>query len=153
MYWQHLFKKLQEARDSSSSSLLMRYNICKPWKTTSTLKQTRTTTIFSFGYKSCTWSCFGLFCWQNPCSSCKVELTWLFFLNIFSSNFVLRLPAVVLTNHCQNYTAFFLCALLKVATFFFLGNCFSHWKCICVVYFSCSNVVNSKVGKQANSYP
>ena len=50
-----------------------------------------------------------------------VELIWLFSLNILSFNFVLRLPAVVITNHCQSYTVFFaLCALFKVAMFHFL---------------------------------
>ena len=53
-----------------------------------------------------------------------VELTWLFFLNILSFNFVptprksfrftrlrrsyVNRPVVVLTNHCQSYTAFLL---------------------------------------------
>ena len=37
-----------------------------------------------------------------------VKLIWLLFLNIFSFNFVLRLPAVVLTNHFQSYSAFLL---------------------------------------------
>ena len=37
-----------------------------------------------------------------------VEMIWLLFLNILSFNFVHRLPDVVLTNHCQSYTTFYL---------------------------------------------
>ena len=36
-----------------------------------------------------------------------MEMIWLLFLSILSLNLVLRLPAVVLTNHCQSYTVFF----------------------------------------------
>ena len=34
-------------------------------------KQTETTTIFSFGYRSCAWPRSGLFSWQKPCSGCN----------------------------------------------------------------------------------
>ena len=80
--------------------------------------QMGTTIIFSFGYQSCTWPRSGPFCWQNPRSSCKSHI----FLNMLSFNFVstpnksftftkfrrncVNRLAVVLTNHCQSYTAF-----------------------------------------------
>ena len=81
-----------------------------------------------------------------------VDLIWLLFLNILSFNVVaaprksLRFtrfirsyvnhPGVVLTNHCQSYTAFLLdvrCSKLP-----------------CSKYTCCSNVVNSKVGRETN---
>ena len=68
-----------------------------------------------------------------------VELVGLLFLNTFSFNFAptpnkplgftrfrrsyVNHPAVVLTNHCQSYTA--LCALFKVARFLFFCSCLS----------------------------
>ena len=86
-------------------------------------KQTGTTTMFSFGYQSCTWPRSNPFCWQTHVLFVTVELIWLLFLNILSFNFVptpskcLRLkrfrksyvnrPDVVLTNH-TSYTAFLL---------------------------------------------
>ena len=83
-----------------------------------------------------------------------MELIWLLFLNTLSFKFVptprksLRFtrfrrsyvnhPAVVLTNCYQNYTAF----LLDVY--------YSKWSCsfFIVEHTCCSNVVNSKVGRQ-----
>ena len=69
-----------------------------------------------------TWPRSGPFCWQNPCSV-AVELIWLLLL-IFFFNFVptsnkslkftrfrrsyVNRTAVVLTNHCQSFTAFLL---------------------------------------------
>ena len=81
-----------------------------------------------------------------------VDLIWLLFLNILSSNFVVtprkflrftrfirsyvNRPVVILTNHCQSYTAFLLdvrCSKLP-----------------CSKYTCCSNVVKSKVGRETN---
>ena len=83
-----------------------------------------TTTISSSGYQSCNWPCSGPFCWQNPCSGCNsgfdlvVVLEYTFFqlfatprkslrFTRFIRSYVNR-PVVVLTNHCQSYTAFLL---------------------------------------------
>ena len=81
-----------------------------------------------------------------------VEWIWLLILNVLSFNFVLRFPAVVLINQMSKLHCYFAwCALLKVATFPFFpisrnDNAFS--LSIIVEHNCCSNVVNSKVGKQ-----
>ena len=69
IFFLNILKKLQarRGRDSSPSSLLISYNTQAFWRTTS-FKQTGTTTIFSFGYESCTWERSGSFCRKNPCS-------------------------------------------------------------------------------------
>ena len=83
-----------------------------------------TTTISSSGYQFCNWPRSGPFCWQNPCSGCNsgfdlvVVLEYTFFQlcaaprkSLRFTRFIrsyLNRPAVVLTNHCQSYTAFFL---------------------------------------------
>ena len=41
----------------------------------------------------------GPFCWQKPCSGCNSGID---LVAVFSFNFFLRLPAVVLTNNCQS---------------------------------------------------
>ena len=69
-----------------------------------------------------------------------VDLIWLLFLNILSFNFVatprkslrftrfirsyVNRPAVVLTNHCQSYTAFLLDVRCSKLRFPFLCSCF-----------------------------
>ena len=75
-----------------------------------------------------------------------VEWIWLLLLNILSFNFFLRLPAAVLSKQWQSYTAF----LLEVATFLFFPAVSSNNSAfICLFYFCSSNIVNSKMGKQA----
>ena len=97
-----------------------------------------------------------------------VELIWLFLLNILSLNFLqkpnksLRLwkfrrsyvhrSVVVQTNHCQISTAFLLdgrCAKWPHSFFSFFCGCLSPTIVHLRNLFCCSNVVNSKVGKQA----
>ena len=58
-------------RGRKPSSLLMRYNIHSFWRTTVTDQANGTTTIFSFGYLSCTWPRSAPFCRQNPSSGCN----------------------------------------------------------------------------------
>ena len=54
-------------------------------------KQAGTTTIFLFGYQSCTWKRFGPFCRINPCSGCNsginlvVVLEYTFSSTLFKS--------------------------------------------------------------------
>ena len=85
-------------------------------------KQTGTTTIFSYRYKSCVWPRSDPFFWQNPCHGCNSGIDWVvalecnFFqlcsnveqipvrLTRFRRSYVKR-PAVALTNH-TSYTAF-----------------------------------------------
>ena len=84
-----------------------------------------------------TWPRSGPFYWQTHVLVVTVELVWLLFLNIYFFNFVPTLKkslrftrfkrsyvnrnAVVLTNHCQSYTAFLFDVLcLKCSRSFFL---------------------------------
>ena len=82
-----------------------------------------------------------------------VEFIWLLLLNILCFNFFLRLPAVVLRNLRQSYTAFF----LNVRWSRWPRSSFSQLPLamfICVIYFCwahlCWNGVHLKVGKQTN---
>ena len=129
--------------------------------------------IFSFGYQSCTRPRSDLFCWQSPCSGCNrridlvVVLEYALFqlcsnakqitvrLTGFRRSYVNR-HAVVLTNHTSYTASFALCALrcsnlsrsfcflqlLVPSDSAFAQPAFAEHTC-------CSNVVNSKVGKQA----
>ena len=126
-----------------------------------------TTTISSSWYQSCNWTFSGPFCWQNPCPGFNSEFYLLLFLHILSFNFVttprkslrftrfirsyVNRPAVVLTNHCQSYTAFLLDVRCSKLRFPYFAAVSSQWQCICVVEHTCySNVVNSKVGREAS---
>ena len=114
-------RKARRGRDSSPSSLLIRYNIHTPWKTTSTFQTN--------GKHHHFFVCIPILGHVLDHSVDKthvlvttVELIWLLLLNIFSFNFVstsnkslsitrfrrsyVNRTAVVLTNHCQSYTAF-----------------------------------------------
>ena len=65
-------RKARRGRDSTPSSLLIRYNTHTPWRTTSTIQTNwNHHHFFSFGYQSYTWPCSGPFCWQNRSSSCN----------------------------------------------------------------------------------
>ena len=107
-------------------------------------KQTRNTTIFSFGYQCCTLKRSGPLCQKSHFLVVTVELIWLFLLNILSLNFLqkpnksLRLrkfrrsyvhrSVVVQTNHCQISTAFLLdgrCAKWPHSFFSFFCGCLS----------------------------
>ena len=109
-----------------------------------TFKQTGTTTIFSFGYQSCTRKRSGPSFRKKPFSGCNSGINLVVvleyaFLQLYS-NAGLRLlslrfrkfrrsnvhrSVVVQTNHCQSCTAFFAwCALSKVSTFLFCGCLF-----------------------------
>ena len=108
--------------DSSPSSLLYDAISTHPEEQHLSSKQTGTTTIFSLGYESCTWARSDLFCWENPCSGSRcgidlvVVLEYTFFQLCFNKVHILRFTrfrrryvnpfAVVLTYHCQSYTAF-----------------------------------------------
>ena len=127
-----------------------------------------TTTIFPSGYQSCNRSCFGPFCWQNPCSGCNIRIDLIAFLEYTSFQFFQTLskslrftrfgrgyvnhPVVVLTNHSPSYTAFLLdvrCSKWSRSFFFsFLFPVIVHLRCF--KHTCCSNVVNSKVGWQRN---
>ena len=106
-----------------------------------TFKQTGTTTIFSFGYQSCTRKRSGPSFRKKPFSGCNsginlVAVLEYAFLQLYA-NAGLRLlslrfrkfrrsnvhrSAVVQTNHCQRCTAFFAWfALSKVSTFLFFA--------------------------------
>ena len=101
--------------------MLIRYNTNAPWITTSTIETNGNHHHFSFGYQYLTtfWSIL-----LTKPMFVTTELIWLLFLNILFFNFVptpyksLRFTrfrrsyvnhtAIVLTNHCQSYTAFLL---------------------------------------------
>ena len=103
----------------------------------------------------------------------KVDLIWLLFLNILSFNFAatsrkfirftrfirsyVNRPAVVLTNHCQSYTAFLLdvrCSKLRLP---FLCSCFFpmivHFRCWAHLLLECCELQGGSGDKQTwNSY-
>ena len=116
-------RKTTKGRDSSPLSLLIRYNTHAPWITTSTIQTNKKHNHF--------------FIWIPILGQVLVHsvdkthvlvvaegLMWLLFLNIFFQSFVqtpnkslrfarfrrsyVNRTTVVLTNHCQNYTAFLL---------------------------------------------
>ena len=96
-----------------------------------------TITISLSGCQSCNWSRSGPFCWQNPCSGynsgfdmvvvleytffqlcCNIERKFFRFTRFIRS--YVNHPAIVLTNHCQSYTAFLLgecCSKLPCSIF------------------------------------
>ena len=128
LHWQCVFEKLEKGE---------RNNMRHPEEQHLPFKQIGTIIIFSSGYQSCNCPHSGPFCWQNHALVVTVELIWLLFLCTLSFKFApaprksLRFtrfrrsyvnhPALVLTNYCQSYTAFFAwCALFNVATFLFV---------------------------------
>ena len=87
-------------------------------------KQAGTTTIFLFGYQSCTWKRFGPFCRINPCSGCNsginlvVVLEYTFSSTLFKS----RTNSLGSENLAKaTYTAllWFKTTTVKVALLFF----------------------------------
>ena len=124
-------------------------------------KQTGTTNIFSFRYQSCTWKRSGSSFRKKNRSGCNSGINLVVVLQYTSFNFIqtpnksLRFRKFRRRNvhHGQSCTAFFgWCALSKVSTFLFLQlfvpNNSAFAQPIFVEHTCCSNVVNSKVGKQ-----
>ena len=72
LHWQHLFEKSEEV-ETRCFYLSYTIDIHAPWKQHLLLKQTGTTTILSFGYKS-VWPSSHPCLWQNPCSGCNSEI-------------------------------------------------------------------------------
>ena len=132
-------QKARRGRDSSTSSLLIRYNTHTPWRTTSTIQTSGNGRCF---FHSDANPALG----HVPVHSVgkthvlvvTVELIWFLFLNILSFNSVptpskslrftlfrrsyVNRTAVFLTNHCQSYTAFYLdvrCSKWPHSYFFF----------------------------------
>ena len=101
-------------------------------------KQTETTTIFSFGYRSCAWPRSGLFSWQKPCSGCNsgidlvVALEHTFFQPCWNTKQISRFTKFRKTtlrickpSYCcsnQSYVAFLLDKLCSK----WPGSCFLH---------------------------
>ena len=126
---------------------------------------------FTFFLDNDTWPHSGPFFWQNCLFSFWSWFGWcsrIYFFNFvstpnksltftrFKRSYVNR-TVVVLTNHCQSYTAFFAwCALFRKVNFLFLQlfvpNDSAFAEPIFVERMCCSNVVNSKVGKQTTWY-
>ena len=133
-----------------------------------------TTTISSSRYQSCNWTFSGPFCWQNQCSGCNSEFyLLLLLLHILSFNFVttprkslrftrfirsyVNRPAVVLTNHCQSYTAFLLDVRCSKLRFPFFCSCFFpmivHLRCWAHLLLECCELQGGSGDKQTwNSY-
>ena len=103
----------------------MRYNTLAPWRTTSTIHTNGNYHYFSIWLPSfVTGPALAHFVDKTHVLVVTVDLIWLLFLNILSFNFAatsrkslrftrfirsyVNSPAVVLTNHCQSYTAFLL---------------------------------------------
>ena len=120
----------RRGRDSSPSSLLIWYNTHASEEQHPSFKPTgTTTTMFSFGYQSCTRQHSGPFCRKNPWFGCNSGTNLVLFLNILSFNFVqtrekslrfrifrrsyVHRSIFVPTNHCQSCTACFclMCAV------------------------------------------
>ena len=116
-----------------------------------------------------TWPCSGPFCWQNPCSGCNSGTDWfaaleyiLFQLcsNIEQISYVHKIPKKLCKPPCcgsnqplsKLHHFFTWYALFKVATFLFLQLFVPNDSAFASPTFfehtCCSNVVNSKEGKQ-----
>ena len=121
LHWQDLFENLEKT-----------HNLQKDLQ----FKQTGTTTIFSFGYQSCTLPRPGPFCWQNSCSGCNsginlvVVLECTFFQlcsNTEQISWVDKIQKKLCKPPCcrsnqplsKLHRLFAWCALFKVATFLF----------------------------------
>ena len=100
-------RKARTSRDSSLSSFLIRYNTHAPWKTTPTRKQTGGNHHHFFIRIPILGHVLVHSGDKSHVLVVTVELIWLMFLNIFSSNFFPTLNNLW-TNHYQNCTAFLL---------------------------------------------
>ena len=112
---------------------LIRYNTHTPWKPTSTIQANGDHHHFFIQIPIQSLAIFWSILLTNSCSGCS-KLIWLLSLNILFCNFFLRLPAVVLSNPCQSYIAFFLnvrCSRLPRSSFLQLFLSII----ICVIYF------------------
>ena len=126
LHWQHLFEKLEEVRYSSPSSLLIRCNTyIHPEK--QHLYSNKRLSFFHSDTNPVLGHVMVHSVDKTHVLVVTVKLIWLFFLNILSFNFVLRLPAVVLTNHCQSYTTFLLNVCCSKWPHSFFCSCFSQW--------------------------
>ena len=158
-------KKTRRSRDSSNSSLLIWCSTHTLWRTTSTI-QLGPPPIFHSDTNPVLGHVLILSADKTYVPIVTVELIWLFFLNRISFKFFpipdkslrftgfrrsdVNRPVVALIK----FTLLFLarCTIFKVATFFFpqlfVPNDSVFAYLIFVEHTCCSNVVNSKVGKQ-----
>ena len=116
-------RKARRGRDSSPLSLLIRYNTHAPWIATSTIQTNGNHQHFLIWIPILGHVLVHSFDKTHVLVG-TVELIWMLFSNILFFNFVLtpskslnftrfrksyvNRTAVVLTNHCQSYTAFML---------------------------------------------
>ena len=63
LQWEHLFERLEEAETHCLHLCYYDTILTQPEEQYLPFKQTETTTIFSFGYQSCTWPRSGPFYW------------------------------------------------------------------------------------------
>ena len=146
-------RKARRGRGSSPSSLLIRYNTHAPWRTTSTIQTNGNNHHFFIRIPILGHVLVHSVDKTHVLVVVTVELIWLLFLNIFilstlfqqrtlsftrfRGSYVNR-TAVVLTNHCQSYTAFLLDVVLtnhcQCCTAFLLDVGCSKWP----RYFFCS---------------
>ena len=137
-------QKTRKIRDSSPLSLLIRHNTLAPWRTTSTIQAYGDHHFLHLDTNPVICRALVHSVNKTHVLVVTVDLIWLLFLNIISFfNFVatpiksLRFtrfirsnanrPAVVLTHHCQSYTAFLLdvrCSKFPCSIFlqFFVPN-------------------------------
>ena len=160
--------KARRGRDSSSS-LSIQYNTHVPWRTTSTIQTNGELHHFSFDTNPVLGHVLVHYFDKTHVLVVTVQLIWLLLLNVLSFNFVpkpnkylrftrfrrsyVNCPAVILINHCQSYTAFLLdvnCS--KWPRSFFLQLLVPNENTFAQTNFAehtyCSNIINSKVGKQ-----
>ena len=150
-------RKARRGRDSSPSSLLLRYNTHAPWRTISTI-QTNGNNHHFFIRIPILGHILVHFVDKTHVLVVTVELIWLMFLNIFSFDFIptpnkalrftrfrrsyVNRPAVVLTNHCQSYTDFwFDVRCLNWPCSFAFAAVWPQLKYICVTYFFWAHVL------------
>ena len=133
-------RKVRKGRDSSPSSLLIQYNTRTLWRTTSTIQTNGDNHLF-FHLDTIPVLVHVLVDSFDKIHVLvvTVELNWLLFLNILFFNFFptpnkspgfrrfrrsyVNLTAVVLTNHCQSYTAFYLDVCCSKWPCFFFVSC------------------------------
>ena len=117
-------RKARTSRDSSLSSFLIRYNTHAPWKTTPTRKQTGGNHRHFFIRIPILGHVLVHSGDKSHVLVVTVELIWLMFLNIFSSNFFPTLNKSLNQPLSKLHCLFAWSTLFKVAMFlFFVATC------------------------------
>ena len=121
LHWQHLFENLEEGGDSSSLSLLIRYNTRTLWRTTSIIQTNGDHHHFFIGIPLMYLVALVHSVDKTHVLVVTVELIWSLFLNILSLNFVSTLHKFLsFTRFGRSYVNCLAVILIKVTLHFCL---------------------------------